>query len=138
MRVLLSMQVSHTVIKNCGRREGLEPSELDLHNLVVIQFWFAVCPQERERWTAESNGLNPLIAVSPPEKDRADFFILVRPRSSRRQTPWQTPSGRGGVNAIRNLLSALAPPVGGIHVHPCSRRNGGDLLLSKRPRFAAP
>lgn len=54
--------------ENCGRCEGLEPSELDSLNLVVIQFWFAVCPQERERWTAESNGLNPLIAVSPPEE----------------------------------------------------------------------
>ena len=68
------MQVSHTVIKNCGRCEGFGPSELDLHNLVVIQFWFAVCPQERKRWTAESNGLNPLLAVSPPEEMSRLFY----------------------------------------------------------------
>lgn len=81
--------------------------------MLFIQFWFAVCPQKRKRWTAESNGLNQLLAVSPPEETSRLFYTGETPHvqttvvNEFHPVGWSMPASRA------TSLAALAPPVGG-------------------------
>lgn len=88
-----------------------------IFNLNHVVYPVLVCcmPAKRKRWTAESNGLNPLIAVSPPEETSHLYYTGEPPHIQTTVANRLHPVGWRMYprKVVRHLLAALAPPVGG-------------------------